>query len=67
VGNVSVRQCRPTGYGTSWTAAIYGEVLLNPSAGKPYFYPDCETAQAAALTTAQAIADQMSGPDVGSP
>jgi hypothetical protein len=56
VGNVSVRQCRASGYGEpSWTAALNGELYIDPSNGRPYFFTTCEEAQEAILAVAQAL------------
>jgi hypothetical protein len=53
VGVASVRQCRDSGYGPpSWTAALNGSIHTDGN-GRPYFYPDCEAAQAAILDAAQ--------------
>jgi hypothetical protein len=62
---VSVRQCRPSGYGEpSWTAAIGGRLHVDRATGKPHFYPTREAAQAAILAEAYMLAeldDQVAG------
>jgi hypothetical protein len=56
VGNVSVRRCRASGYGEpSWTAALNGELYIDPSGSRPYFFTTCEKAQEAILAAAQAL------------
>jgi|SRR5215472_9969228 len=56
VGTVSVRECRPLGYGPpSWTATINGKVVCDPATGRPYFLASREQAQAVGLAVAQSL------------
>jgi hypothetical protein len=43
------------GYGTSWTAALNGEIHTDPYTGRPHFFPSAEAAQVAILEVAREV------------